>query len=76
MYSAIKYQGKPLYKIAREGKIIPRKKRLITIFKINLLTYDDGAFTIDVLCSKGTYIIPIPNPQSPIPNPQSPYNII
>ncbi len=56
MYSALKYHGKPLYKIAREGGVVNREKRQITIFEINLLSYDDGVFIIDVLCSKGTYI--------------------
>lgn len=57
MYSALKVNGKKLYEIAREGKIIERKKRLINIYNIELLNFiqTDKAL-IKVLCSKGTYI--------------------
>lgn len=39
MYSALKVNGKKLYEIAREGKIIERKKRLINIYNIELLNF-------------------------------------
>lgn len=57
MYSAIKVNGKKLYELAREGKEIERKTRLIHIFEINdirQIEYNKYEFT--VLCSKGTYI--------------------
>ncbi len=59
MYSALKYQGKPLYKLAREGKEVERKVRQIKIYSIELLDFRAGEyaeFDIDVRCSKGTYI--------------------
>ncbi len=58
MYSAIKVQGKKLYELAREGKIIERKPRKITIHKIQLLNVNlsEQEFSIRVTCSKGTYI--------------------
>lgn len=57
MYSALKYQGRPLYEYAREGIEIERAGREVTIHRIELLSFD-GVDTaeIDVLCSKGTYI--------------------
>lgn len=57
MYSAIKVNGKKLYELAREGKEIERKTRLIHLYKIsdiNKIDYNKFEFT--VLCSKGTYI--------------------
>ncbi|CCQ12527.1 tRNA pseudouridine synthase B [Pseudoalteromonas luteoviolacea B = ATCC 29581] len=58
MYSALKYQGQPLYKYAREGIEVPRKCRRITVFSISLDEYDAHAFEIQmtVHVSKGTYI--------------------
>lgn len=57
MYSAIKVDGKKLYELAREGKEIKRKKRLINIFdiKLNQVISKERLF-FTVLCSKGTYI--------------------
>jgi tRNA pseudouridine55 synthase len=56
MYSALKHQGKKLYELAREGKTVERKARKITIFELLLLQEDKDLLTLDVLCSKGTYI--------------------
>lgn len=58
MYSAIKKNGVPLYKLAREGKEIKREPRDITIFGIELLSElnENNCFEISVRCSKGTYI--------------------
>jgi tRNA pseudouridine55 synthase len=56
MYSALKVQGKTLYKLAREGKSIPREPRPITIYGLDLLAYHSPTFCIQVACSKGTYI--------------------
>ncbi len=61
MYSALKHQGQPLYKLARQGKEIARKPRPVRIDKIELLGFrqlENSAIEIDVeiLCSKGTYI--------------------
>lgn len=56
MYSALKHKGRKLYELAREGKVIERKARRITIFELNLLKTTSDTLTLDVLCSKGTYI--------------------
>ncbi|MBS0289321.1 MAG: tRNA pseudouridine(55) synthase TruB [Proteobacteria bacterium] len=59
MYSAIKHQGQPLYKLARQGKEINRSPRTITIHRLDLDGVDqhDGDFmTMTIVCSKGTYI--------------------
>ncbi len=56
MYSALKHKGKKLYELAREGKIIERKARKITIFELSLLNTTIDSLELDVYCSKGTYI--------------------
>lgn len=56
MYSALKYQGQPLYKYARQGITVPREARPITIFKFELLEFDGVQAKFVVHCSKGTYI--------------------
>jgi len=56
MYSALKHQGKKLYELAREGKTVERKPRSINIYGIDLLVFDFSSVTLDVRCSKGTYI--------------------
>lgn len=56
MYSALKHKGRKLYELAREGKVVERKARNITIFELELLKHTANTLTLDVLCSKGTYI--------------------
>ena len=59
MYSALKVDGQPLYKLAREGKEVERKSRSVSIRSVDLRRFQPGAraeATVDVLCSKGTYI--------------------
>jgi tRNA pseudouridine55 synthase len=56
MYSALKHQGKKLYELAREGKTVERQPRRITIYALHLLDFDSECITLDVECSKGTYI--------------------
>ena len=58
MYSAIKINGKKLYEYAREGITIEREPRKITIYKIELINFNEEKqeLTIKVECSKGTYI--------------------
>jgi tRNA pseudouridine55 synthase len=56
MYSALKFAGKPLYEYAREGIEIERKSRLIKIYDIKLISIEESIITIEVECSKGTYI--------------------
>ncbi|MGZ5051021.1 MAG: tRNA pseudouridine(55) synthase TruB [Methylobacter sp.] len=56
MYSALKLNGKKLYELARDGKTVERKARRITIFELRLLDFAKDQLTLDVACSKGTYI--------------------
>ncbi|ALE52510.1 pseudouridine synthase [Candidatus Thioglobus autotrophicus] len=56
MYSALKKDGQPLYKLARQGIEIERPPRPVTIHNIDFISYDKGIITLDVSCSKGTYI--------------------
>lgn len=56
MYSAIKVNGQPLYKLARQGQEVERKARTIYIHDIKLLEYDRTIALLEVTCSKGTYI--------------------
>ena len=56
MYSAIKYQGQPLYKLARQGKNVSRSARVVTIFKLQLSELNLPYFKLTIKCSKGTYI--------------------
>ena len=56
MYSALKYQGQPLYKYAREGIEVPRASRDITVFHLTLLRFENDEVDLDIHVSKGTYI--------------------
>ena len=56
MYSALKVNGKELYKYAREGKEIERKQREIEVFDIRLIEYKNDELTFEAKVSKGTYI--------------------
>ncbi len=56
MHSAVKVNGTPLYKLARQGKEIERKPRRVTIHEINLLRLEGDELEIDLRCSKGTYV--------------------
>lgn len=57
MYSALKFKGKKLYELAREGKNIERPKRKVKIHSIDILNiYNNKKITLKVNCSRGTYI--------------------
>lgn len=56
MYSAIKINGQKLYDIARRGGEVERKPRPVTIHGIEILGGEKADWTLDVECSKGTYI--------------------
>ena len=56
MYSALKVDGKKLYELARAGKEVERKARLVTLHEIEILSVDLPEVTFRVACSKGTYI--------------------
>ena len=56
MFSALKHNGKPLYEYARQGITVEREARPITIFELNFIEYNAPYLTLEVHCSKGTYI--------------------
>ena len=56
MYSALKYKGKRLYKIARSGRTVDRSPRKITIYSIDVTNITKDSIRFTVHCSKGTYI--------------------
>ncbi|HFC53138.1 MAG TPA: tRNA pseudouridine(55) synthase TruB [Gammaproteobacteria bacterium] len=56
MHSALKHQGQPLYKLARQGVEVERKPRSVTIYRLELLGFADDEIEVEILCSKGTYV--------------------
>lgn len=56
MFSALKHKGKPLYEYARQGITVEREARPITIFALKFIAYEAPFLTLEVHCSKGTYI--------------------
>jgi tRNA pseudouridine55 synthase len=56
MYSALKKDGVPLYKLAREGKTVEREPRKVSIYSIELTAFIDDELELEIECSKGTYI--------------------
>lgn len=56
MYSAVSVDGKRLYDLARQGIEVERQARQVEIKKLELTGYENGEYTIDVVCTKGTYI--------------------
>lgn len=56
MYSAIKHNGEALYKLARVGVEVEREPRPVTIYEIKALGFQDDLLTLEIACSKGTYI--------------------
>ena len=56
MYSALKRDGQPLYKLARAGEVVEREARSVTIARLELLGLEGDLARLSVSCSKGTYI--------------------
>lgn len=56
MFSALKHQGKPLYFYARQGMVIEREARDITIHSLQVLRFENNELDMEIACSKGTYI--------------------
>jgi tRNA pseudouridine55 synthase len=59
MFSAIKHQGQPLYKLARQGREVERKSRRVMVYELELLAFRAGErpeVDLRIRCSKGTYV--------------------
>lgn len=59
MFSAVKRDGQPLYKLARQGTIVEREPRRVTVYDFRLMRWEPGErprALFDVRCSRGTYI--------------------
>ncbi len=56
MFSALKKDGVPLYKLARQGKTVARELRPVLISRLDIVECGPQLVTIEVDCSKGTYI--------------------
>ena len=56
MYSAIKVDGQPLYKLARQGQVVERTAREIDIHSLELLSFAPPFISFRVVCSRGTYV--------------------
>lgn len=56
MYSALKHQGQPLYKLARQGVEIERAPRTVHVYMLEQLGFSGDRLEIEARCSRGTYI--------------------
>lgn len=56
MYSALKRDGRPLYELARKGIAVEREPRAVHIYSLDVLDWTPPELTLDVRCSKGTYV--------------------
>ncbi len=56
MYSALKRDGQPLYKLARAGVEVERAPREIELFELGVLGFSADQIEFETVCSKGTYI--------------------
>lgn len=56
MYSALKKDGQRLYDLARQGIEVERKARPVTIYSLDVLSFESGIVELETRCSKGTYV--------------------
>jgi len=56
LYSAVKVDGQPLYRRARQGESVERPERAITIYQLDLLAWSGALLQLHIKCSSGTYI--------------------
>ena len=56
LYSAIRIDGKRAHELARKGEVVEMKSRRVTIHQLQLIAFDFPLVTLEVTCSKGTYI--------------------
>jgi len=56
MYSAVKVKGKKLYELARAGQTVARPERKVTIYSIDIISWDAPVLELEIHCGAGTYI--------------------
>jgi tRNA pseudouridine55 synthase len=56
MFSALKFNGKPLYELARQGITVERSAREVTVHSLNVLEMTENSINLEIQCTKGTYI--------------------
>ena len=56
VYSAVKIEGRPSYKLARRGEAVELAEKPITIYSLDIVEYEYPELTLDITCSSGTYI--------------------
>ena len=56
MFSALKQDGVPLYKLARQGKTVERLPRQVTVSRLEVIQYEADEVVVEIDCSKGTYV--------------------
>ncbi len=56
MYSALKKDGQPLYKLAREGITVEREPRMVTVYSLSLEAWHDDLLELTLSCSRGFYV--------------------
>jgi tRNA pseudouridine55 synthase len=56
MYSALKHQGVPLYRLARAGQTVERAPRTVAIYRLELLEYAPPLLTLELECGRGAYV--------------------
>ena len=56
MFSAIKRGGQPLYKLARQGKVVHREPRQVEIYELAVVSWSTPSLLVELVCSPGTYV--------------------
>lgn len=56
MYSAVHYEGRRLYQLARQGREVAREAREVVVHAMDVLKLDGDRLTVRVVCGKGTYV--------------------
>ena len=56
MYSALKRDGQPLYRLARQGVTVEREARIVEISRLEIVAWRPPEVVVDITCSKGTYV--------------------
>jgi tRNA pseudouridine55 synthase len=56
MFSALKFKGKPLYELARQGIVVERISRQVTVHALKIINMSENSIDLEIKCSKGTYI--------------------